>query len=160
MSAGKRGAAAGTVREVEWQFDALDLRPVERWLATWPGEASGLTIGPGTTRQILDVYADTADWRMYRAGYSLRLRRAGGRWQATLKSLEPAGEGPRRRTEVTEPVDGGDPVAVAGSPGPVGRRLRAVAGRHPLVTAFAVRTRRTTFPLSANGHVAAELVLD
>ena len=22
--------------EVEWQFDALDLRPVERWLATLP----------------------------------------------------------------------------------------------------------------------------
>ncbi len=36
--AGSRERQGGTDDpvEIEWQFDALDLRPVERWLATLP----------------------------------------------------------------------------------------------------------------------------
>ena len=71
--------------EVEWQFDALDLRPVERWLARLA--AAGPSAG-GTGRpenpgwravaagpvSIVDRYLDTEDWRIGRAGYVLRLR--------------------------------------------------------------------------------------
>ena len=61
-------------REVEWQFDAVDLRPVERWLRRLP--ESGARVSGGRTRIIIDRYLDSADWCLYRAGYTLRIRRA------------------------------------------------------------------------------------
>jgi len=84
--------------EVEWQFDALDLRPVERWLAALPGRrvASGGEIGALTAvakpavRQV-DRYLDTQDWRIGRAGFVLRTRRKGRRDEATLKDTAPQG---------------------------------------------------------------------
>jgi hypothetical protein len=60
--------------EVEWQFDALDLRPVERWLATLPTlavETDGggtVTALAQTPRRLVDSYLDTDDWRVARAG--------------------------------------------------------------------------------------------
>ena len=80
--------------EVEWQLDALDLRPVERWLAIRTelapiAEATipGLGIVPGAPKRLVDVYIDTEDWRIGRAGYVLRVRRRAGRVEATLKDL-------------------------------------------------------------------------
>src|ERR1039458_6497063 len=95
--------------EVEWQLDALDLRPVERWLATRTGLAAlepipGLAILPGASRRLVDLYVDTEDWRMGRAGYVLRVRRRAGRAEATLKDLSSATQGLRRRLEVTQPL--------------------------------------------------------
>ena len=153
-------ASAGTDQEVEWQFDALDLRPVERWIASSGPAAAEATIRPGTTHQQVDVYADTEDWRVYRAGYSLRLRRSRGTWEATLKSLAPAGDGPRRRIEISQPVPNGDPASLADREGPVSERLRAMAGRRPVARAFEVRTRRSTYELSIDGLPVAELALD
>jgi CHAD domain-containing protein len=152
--------AAGATEEVEWQFDALDLRPIERWLASPAAAATGLDVGRGETTYLVDVYADTDDWRVYRAGYALRLRRDGERWEATMKSLDPAASGPRRRTEITQPTEDHSPDLLAAEGGPVGDRLRALAGRHAVGAAFEVRTRRTTFPLAVEGRPAAELALD
>ncbi len=41
--------------EIEWQFDALDLRPVERWLATLPTLA--IETGDGGTITALGATA-------------------------------------------------------------------------------------------------------
>ena len=59
-------------QEVEWQFDALDVRPVSRWLEgdSWGRDPS---VATGETREISDTYFDTDDWRIYRAGYALRI---------------------------------------------------------------------------------------
>ena len=61
--------------EIEWQFDALDLRPVERWLATLPtlavetDDGGTVTALAQTPRRLVDSYLDTDDWRVARAGF-------------------------------------------------------------------------------------------
>jgi len=152
--------------EIEWQFDALDLRPVERWLATLPtlsidaDEQQTVTALAKPPRRLVDSYLDTTDWRMVRAGFVVRIRRRGRQDEITLKDTQSAGEGGlRQRLEVTEalPASG---VAALGPDGPVGRRVHAVAGTHPLREVLQVRTRRRPFSLRVGGVEAAEVALD
>ena len=158
-SAGKKkrrsGRSSGVdVQEVEWQFDAGDLEAVEGWLAGYDGSGSGLSVVPRSTGELADTYLDTGDWRLYRAGYALRVRRKGSNKtsEVTMKSLERAGDGPEgrvRRREISERVKNGD----AGFPGlseargPVGERLRALVGSHEARPLFEVRTHRRIFDL-------------
>jgi CHAD domain-containing protein len=149
--------------EVEWQFDAVDLRPVDRWLRSRletpaaPGEPE---VGPPTTALHIDLYADTDDWRLHRAGYVLRLRRKRGRVEATLKSQASSHDGLRTRTEITEPVRTLDLEAIRRGDGPVGWRVGAMSGAHPVTPVLTVRTRRTVFPLHLGGRPAGEVALD
>ncbi len=77
----------------------------------------------------------------------------------TLKGLAQSRAGLRRRLEVTEPlpVDG---VGALGGQGPVGWRLRALAGKRPLQAILEVRTRRRPFDLSLSDETVAEAALD
>jgi len=134
--------------EVEWQFDALDLRPVERWLATLPTlavETDGggtVTAWAQTPRRLVDSYLDTDDWRVARAGFVTRSRHRGRHVEVTMKDMHAAqSDGLRQRLEVTEVMPAGG-VGELGPEGPVGRRLRAIAGTHPLREVLQVRTRR------------------
>jgi triphosphatase len=161
--------------EVEWQFDALDLRPVERWLAAVPTApepapsfSSSLTVqtapaalsaDPLAARRLVDAYLDTADWRIGRSGYVLRVRRRAGGAEVTLKDTSPATDGLRRRLEVTEPLPQ-DGVGALGDDGPVGRRLHALVGSRPLRQVLEVRTRRRPFALRRSGAQLAEVALD
>jgi|SRR5271165_358629 len=158
---GARGG--GDPVEVEWQFDALDLRPVERWLDTLPTHAGGLravTSVPKAAQRLVDRYVDTDDWRIMGAGFVLRTRRRGRKDQATLKDLRPADTGGlRQRLEVTEALPAGG-VAALTPDGPVGWRIAAVAGRRPLRPVLEVRTRRRPFSLVVDGTEVAELALD
>jgi triphosphatase len=144
-------------REVEWQFDAVDLRPVERWLRRLP--ESGARVSGGRTRIIIDRYLDSDDWCLYRAGYTLRIRRAAGRFEATLKTRDEGASGLRSRREISQPMPGHEAAALFATGGPVGERLRAVAGRRPVRDVSEIRTRRTTFDLVLDG-LAAEVALD
>ena len=149
--------------EIEWQFDALDLRPVERWLATLAVEAGdGGTVSAlaRQPRRLVDSYLDTEDWRIARAGFVVRTRRRGRHDEVTLKDSHPAeGNGLRQRLEVTEllPPAG---LAELGPNGPVGRRLRAIVGTRRLHQVLQVRTRRRPFALRVGGVDAAEVALD
>ena len=152
--------------EIEWQFDALDLRPVERWLATLPtlavetGDGGTVTALARTPRRLVDSYLDTDDWRIARAGFVVRTRRRGRHDEVTLKDTRPAeGSGLRQRLEVTEvlPASG---LAALGPDGPVGRRLRAIVGTRRLHEVLQVRTRRRPFALRVGGVDAAEVALD
>ncbi len=152
--------------EIEWQFDALDLRPVERWLATLPtlaveaADGGTVTALARTPRRLVDSYLDTDDWRIARAGFVVRTRRRGRHDEVTLKDTRPAeGNGLRQRLEVTEvlPVSG---LGALGSDGPVGRRLRAIVGTRPMREVLQVRTRRRPFALRVGGVDAAEVALD
>jgi triphosphatase len=161
------------VLEVEWQFDALDLRPVERWLASLGGRAGAppppgrgsrdpappLTVSPRRGRRLVDVYLDTDDWRVRRAGYVLRVRQGPSGAEATLKAASEAASGPRRRLEITEHLDGQDPQALVGD-GPVGRRVHAVRGSRPLRRLLEVRTHRRPYDLFAGDRRIAEVALD
>ena len=166
-------SAAPTDVEVEWQFDALDLRPAERWFAalspervrdmSTPGAVetvlSALSATPRAAERLVDTYFDTSDWRIGRSGHVLRVRHRGGRAEVTLKGLAQSQAGLRRRLEVTEPlpVDG---VGALGPQGPVGWRLRALAGKRPLQAILEVRTRRRPFDLSISAQTVAEAALD
>ncbi len=175
------GGASADHQEVEWQFDAGDLALVEQWLLARPSRA-GATAGPpvraavgadGATPRVpaidvrpestialVDTYFDTADWRLHAAGYSCRIRRTDTRTEATLKSLDGAVDGLRRRRELSAPLDGDTPAAVAGASEPVGNHLRALAGPRPLLSLFTLRTTRRVFALSVDGTRAGEVVLD
>ncbi|MGH8987745.1 MAG: CHAD domain-containing protein, partial [Acidimicrobiales bacterium] len=156
-------AGSGTTEEVEWQFDASDLRPVERWLAALPSrfyaEVPTLTVLAKPTRRLVDRYLDTQDWRLVQAGLVLRTRQRGRTVEVTMKDTRPAEPGGlRRRLEVTETLPSG--LASLGPSGPVGRRLHAVAGQRPLFQVLEVRTRRQPFSLRATGTEVAEVALD
>ena len=138
------------MRELEWQFDAVDLRPVMRWLTEPADEKAGAVriVRRGSATQV-DVYVDTDDRRFDRAGYALRIRRTGRTTaeaaEATLKQINSAttGEhGLRSRREVSELLEQADPELLRQSNGPVGERVRAVAGKKKLRPLFEVRTRR------------------
>lgn len=146
-----RNVPAGTDHEeVEWQFDADDLGPVEVWLVETPIDF-GLDVGEGSADELVDGYYDTKDWRLYRAGYALRVREKGDGAEATMKSLASGEGGLRRRREISEPLKDGGIGSLRSSKGLVGERLRTLIGEREVRRLFQVRTRRKTFPLSVAG---------
>lgn len=132
-------------QEIEWQFEAADLEPVESWLEGHPS-VSGLAVVPDAAKELTDTYYDTEDWRLYRSGYALRVRRDGQGAEATMKALASAENGLRRRREISEALADGI-TTPKGAPGPVGERVRRIAGAADLRPLFEVRTRRRTFAL-------------
>jgi triphosphatase len=162
----ERGADPTNI-EVEWQLDALDLRPVERWLAAFPRVVPGRTAGSTVvvtaasqpvTRSV-DVYLDTDDWRIGRSGFVLRVRRRDDASEVTLKDTSPAQSGLRRRIEVSEPLPA-EGLAALGADGRVGQRLRALTGDAPLANLLEVRTRRHPYHLYATDEFLGEVDLD
>jgi CHAD domain-containing protein len=149
-------------QEIEWQFDALDVRPVSRWLEgdSWGRDPA---VAAGETREISDGYFDTDDWRIYRAGYALRIRCADGKKvEATMKRLASSNgkTGLRSRREISEPLEDADPETLNAASGPVGDRVRALTGPEALRPLFEVRTRRSAHPLMLDGFRVGEIALD
>jgi triphosphatase len=143
--------------EIEWQLEAVELALVEKWLEERPF-AAGLAVVPGPASELSDVYYDTEDWRFYRAGYAVRVRRDDESAEATMKALMPAAGGLRRRREISEPLEGIE--TPKGTSGPVGERIRRVAGTADLRPLFEVRTRRRTFALRTEQPSSGEIVED
>jgi triphosphatase len=138
-------------QEVEWQFDSADLAPIERWLKS-NHEDLGIFVESGEEKKLTDVYYDTADWKLYGAGYALRIRRLGPRRsEATLKSLASAatGHNARRRREISEPLRGEVPGALLSKKrlGLVGECIKALVGSRELRPLFEIHTRRRAFDL-------------
>jgi triphosphatase len=146
-------------REIEWQFDAEDLEPVEGWLGRHSSGSSGLAVAPDATVGIADSYYDTDDWRLYRAGYALRVRETDGGVEATMKSLEPGEGSLRRRREISEPMEDGRLSTLGKTNGPVGSMSRKIIGGRGLRRLFQIRTRRQRFALGLDGSTG-EVSLD
>jgi CHAD domain-containing protein len=134
---------------------------VRRWLEQH-SLLDELSIQPLPAQQLHDTYLDTEDWRVLRAGFALRVREKGGRPEATLKSLRSARDDVADRREITEPVSGSGAKAIAHAAGPVGSRVRDVAGAKPLRTLFEVRTTRQRFAVRNRKSAAdmGEIALD
>jgi CHAD domain-containing protein len=147
--------------EVEWQLEAVDLRPVERWI-TGRGPDAQPKLSSLPTISIVDRYLDTPDWRLHRAGYSLRVREqdGAGRSEATLKSLDGSRGGLRVRREITEALPKADPALLDRGRGPVASRIRALAARQALGVLLEVRTTRRRFGATADGAPLGEVTLD
>jgi triphosphatase len=143
-SARNAGDAGGEARELEWQLSATDLGVVRHWLEGH-SLVDELRIEPLSPQQLRDTYLDTEDWRVFRAGYALRIREEGRRIEATLKGLRSAREDVADRREITEALAEGTVKALAGANGSVGRRVRDVIGVKPLRKLFEVRTSRERF---------------
>jgi triphosphatase len=150
-SSGKAKSPATDQREIEWQLDAADLGLVEGWLGQHPSGSSGLVVDPEPTVEITDAYYDTEDWRLYRAGYALRVRETVGAFEATMKSLTPSQDSRKNRREISEPLRDADPARLGDAIGPVGKRSRQIVGGHGLRRLFLVRTRRRRFSLLPGG---------
>jgi CHAD domain-containing protein len=155
--------------EIEWQFDALDLRPAERWLASLAtGSASVGESGPVSSiahPTVIqdDLYLDTEDWRIAQAGYVLRVRTAKSKREVTLKALTGSAVGngsvPKHRREVNEALVGNATGWIEAG-GPVGWRVSALIGRRPLHQVLALQTRRRPFVLLVGDEEVAEVALD
>ncbi|HEY2387058.1 MAG TPA: CHAD domain-containing protein [Candidatus Binatia bacterium] len=151
--------------ETEWQFASVV--PPARWLRQ-VALPHGFTLGVPRTEDIADVYYDTDDWRIHRAGYALRLRRVGGEVEATLKQIAAGRDGRHERRELTELVEGaGTPGRGAATgnaldhlEGPLAERIHAVAGRRQVHPIVALRTRRRRQAIEREGRVVGELALD
>lgn len=154
---------AADTSEVEWQLDADDLDAIERWLESAEPHA-GLVARPAAHKRIVDHYVDTADLRLYAAGFAARLRGANGKSEATLKSIVSNGDaesGLRRRLELNEPVRYALLHSLAGARGVVGARIRQHAAVRELRVLFTVRTdRRTAIVASSDGVDLGEIALD
>jgi triphosphatase len=137
--------------QIEWQFDAVDLRAVQRRLE----EPTDLQIDSARNESHVDLYLDTHDRRFHRAGYSLRIRRAARarRAETTLAALD-------ETAELTEQLADAEPATLLAASNGVGERVRAVAGKQPLLILFEVRTRRRLLTLQVDGVERAAIVLD
>jgi CHAD domain-containing protein len=143
--------------EVEWQYAALDTRPVVRWLhGPLP---PGFSLAAGGVKELNDTYFDTAGFHVNCAGYTCRVRRKGASAELTLKGMAAASEGMRSRRELTEMLESPATSPLA-APGPCGVILRAVVGRNALVPIFSLQTRREIFNLSDEAGVLAEIAVD
>jgi triphosphatase len=144
--------------EIEWQLEAVDLELVDNWLKEHPSGA-GVAVVRGRASELSDVYYDTDDWRFFRAGYAVRVRNTDGeKAEATMKARVPAEGGLRRRREISEPLEGIE--TLKGIPGPVGDRVRRLAGTADVHPLFEVRTRRRTFALRTETPSSGEIVED
>ena len=143
--------------EIEWQLDADELVLVEKWLEEHPSAAE-VAVVSGGARELKDVYFDTEDWRLYRAGYAMRVRKDGESAEATMKALVPSEGGLRQRREISQPIEGIE--TLKGISGPVGERARRLAGTADLRPLFEVHTRRRTYALFTETPSSGEIVED
>jgi CHAD domain-containing protein len=154
-----RSAHQGSdAQETEWQFEAADLDNVDRWLRDQPTSAA-LTFKHTKDVVQRDTYLDTEAWEFHRANFSLRIRRAGDRIEATLKALNTARGALQTRREISQPLAGDDIDLLKGD-GPVCERLHLLAGARAIVPLFDIETHRRTFVAEAGGMTVAELALD
>lgn len=145
--------------EVEWQFDVEDLARVERWLGDLPASLS-IAVTEIEPAEQLDTYFDTSDWRVYRAGYALRSRRAADHIELTLKSIDQSHDGFHRRREMTQLLEGGESDSLDEIVGPIGSRINAIRGRKSTSPLFAVITHRKRYRLWSEGRQVGEISLD
>jgi inorganic triphosphatase YgiF len=145
--------------EAEWQFDVDDLAPVESWLDCYVG-SSDLRVERQKSVEHLDTYYDTADWRVHRAGYALRLRRRNDAAELTLKSLTSQSATFAARRELTEALAPSEDPTSEHVGGPVRERVRALRGRMPLIPLFSAITRRQIYGIWTAEQRQGEVALD
>jgi CHAD domain-containing protein len=148
-------------REVEWQLASTDLASVRRWLDDH-GTVDGLVLEPQAPLRIFDTYFDTDDWRIYRAGFALRIRSEDGKAEATLKSLRSASTQMADRRELSEALVDTASESIRQLTGPVGTRVHAVSGAHTLQPLFEVHTSRQRYAVHAadEAQPLGEIALD
>jgi triphosphatase len=143
--------------ETELQFEAPDLRWVQRWLATCHRDDVTLQAQDAVRQE--DEYLDSKSFVIYRAGFALRMRRVAGKPTiAALKALTPSDNGIASRQELEQELT--DEASWLTASGPVSDRARLLLRDAVLRELFIVRTNRRPFAIAAQDQEIAELVLD
>lgn len=148
------------------RFDVPDLGIAARWLESQPAYAAlSLVRQAGDT--VLSVYLDTPDWRVYHAGYLLRVSdttegdpdRAE---QATTTVLEPREPGTRASATLRTTASPGGIETVIGDAatgGPAADRLRLLLRRAVPQPLFTASVRRRHWIVSAGTDELAAITL-
>ncbi|MDP4015166.1 MAG: CYTH and CHAD domain-containing protein [Candidatus Nanopelagicales bacterium] len=147
-------AEPSTVREVEKK---LRIHALFR-LPQLAGSVEGLSaVEPQPTRDLLAVYHDTSDLRLFRWGITLR-RREGGHDAGWHMKLPVDDEGQGVRDEIRLPLSAGE---VGHVPAALSDIVIALTREAPLVPVAILRTERAPYLLSdASGEPTLELVDD
>jgi len=150
--------------EVELKYLVPDAATAARLAAV--ARLAGYEVGPGEPRHDRDLFLDTADRRLLRAGWYLRRREQAGGVTLTLKGAAPAAALPGgvtpaavAREEVSVAVDPAAPPTAL-PPGPLAERVAALSGGRPLAPLAELRQERLARPLRRDGREVAELSLD
>jgi triphosphatase len=143
--------------EVEWQFEAPDLERVAAWLTE--ANVPGYIVTALKTKEVRDTYFDTADWRLFRGGFTCRIRHQPDGNELTLKSMAAATDGLRSRREMNEvlPADVSRPEQGAG---PCARAVRLMAGRRHVEALFTLQQHRRIYALDDLYGRLGELAVD
>lgn len=124
---------------------------------------AGFQIQPKTTRLVHDVYFDTPDERLRRAGWSLRCRHKSMALQLTCKQLTQSDDGFFERREVEQITLHDTPALATLEDGPVLELLRRyVPESARLIPLFKQNNRRSAYLLRHSDYPrsAVELVMD
>jgi len=148
MSERRRGSTRST-------WDAIDVRPVRAWLDRLAA-SSGLEARAVGRLFSHEVYLDTADQRLRRAGLVLCVVERDGEWRAELGPAS-AKNGLRRDVQI---VPGARPDQVLLGEGPLVERTRAVAGRQELCRLLEIEKTREELILAAGGADLAAITLE
>ncbi|HSL98150.1 MAG TPA: CYTH domain-containing protein [Candidatus Deferrimicrobiaceae bacterium] len=150
--------------EVELKFEVLDAASLQA-LFDWDPDsvltmlAGFRPVSPTTSREVLDLYLDTAGGRLRTAGLAARIRSEGGRHRLTVKSTaEPVGGAIHRRLEVEGPARP-TPDPATWPPSAARDIVTAAVGRAWLRVIACIRQRRQT-RLLGRGQTTVELSLD
>ena len=150
--------------EIELKFEVLDADPVRALFEPRP-DSEGATlagfhpVSRASTREVLDLYLDTASGRLRSAGLAARIRAEGGRHTLGVKSTaEPVVGAIHRRLEVEGP---GRPTPDPATWPPSAARdiVVAAVGRAWLRVVACIRQRRRS-RLLERGPTTVELSLD
>ncbi len=117
-------------------------------------------IGRPETRKLRSIYYDTSNHGLKNAGYSLRVRREGGKWLQTVKCLPVDGETGLFRLENEVEVKEAVPDMDRIKPGRFRKKVKALLDGKPLEPVFETSVWRTTRLLAAPGDSKIELAVD
>ena len=125
--------------EIEAKFSIADPRLLHD-LAKPNATLPGYRFGAPATRELVDIYLDTPDYRLLRHGFHLRVRCEEGQWLATLKARGVASDvGIYHRLEIEEPLALPElPAKIADLPAPIEEVIAKIVGRHQPLTAICV----------------------
>ena len=110
---------------------------------------AGFRVQPRGGKRQLDVYFDTADWQLQRAGWSYRLRTVGEKSTLALKALNRARSGVFDREQIEQTLWQDAEDLTRPPIGPVQERLRGLLRPSDTVAPlFEIMNRRVVFNLS------------
>ena len=144
---------ADPVRSV---YEAVDLRPLRRWLLERAGDM-GLTFESHSLTDSRESYCDTPDWRLHRAGYTLRMCSGADHALGVLGRISGSGKEPG--PPVTESFGSLDPGSFRSGSGPVAEVLTALLGARPVVRHIEFRRQGESYHLRSGERVLATLAL-